>query len=136
MRGWAATARHAYLDLAVVPDARKDTLAHASNDSRRIAHGLVDTNLNVIPAQKDRLSPQEGGSRLRRDARSRAPFGEQECNGFVEERLRRHAQPLVGHLAVFKAGLGREPWCGNTLEVEGVRDDALDLARAEVSQGH
>ena len=65
MRGMRRQARHAYLNLAVVPDARKDTLAHASNDPRRIAHGLVDTNLNVIPAQKDRLSPQEGGSRLR-----------------------------------------------------------------------
>lgn len=69
----------------MVPDARKDALAHPANNPRAVAHALVDAELDVLLAQKQRAAAEEGGGGLGGDARARGALREQQRDGLGGE---------------------------------------------------
>ena len=117
-------------------DASKDALAHAADDASRITDRFIYAELDIFLAKEEGLTAEEERAGLGGKAGAGATLGEEKSNGFVEERLRGHPKLRSGSSGTSDASLGCEPGERGALEVVGLADDPLYLARAEVRQCH
>ena len=118
----------------MLADAGEDALAHAADDARSVARGLVHAELDVLAAEEQRAAAEQHRRGLCCDAGAGAAFREDQRDGLVEERLGRHAQARA--LAARVRRLRGEPRRGDLLEVVGMRDGAGDLGTGKVGEGH
>lgn len=119
----------AHLDFGVIPHPGHDPIYHARHDNGGIVQALVDAELDVRLAQEHRMSTQESSGALGSHPSTGRPFGEDERDRLVLERL-----------------LHRSRWGSDVRRrrnavlfevlfvVDGRRDERLDLRYREVCE--
>jgi hypothetical protein len=123
-----------HFDFRMSPCSSKQTLAHATKDTRRVCNSLINAKLDIISAEEQRATPQKHSSSFGRDASSGTSLGEKKgdsamCQGLCrngQRRARRGFRRIEGFVEFFRC----------VLEDEGVVEDMVDLLDGEVCKSH